>query len=171
MGRLGHLISRASDYAGLVSAWLLFATGVFLSWEVFARYVLRSPTSWAAEVSELCLMWGVFLALGYTIRRSENIVIDVVYLALPKHLRRVLDLFALLFVAVFGAIVFWYGLQIAWDSVVHGTTTATILDYPKWWAEAAIPAGFGLAILQCAVEVWRLIANGGSRDRGGHLST
>ncbi|MGD9868654.1 MAG: TRAP transporter small permease [Hyphomicrobiales bacterium] len=170
MERLGHAISRVSDYAGLVSAWLLFATGVLLTWEVFARYVLHAPTSWAAEVSELFMMWAVFLALGYTIRRSENIVIDIVYLALPKPMRRLLDLFALLFVTVFFAIVFWYGLQIAWDSVVHGTTTATMLDYPKWFAEAVIPAGFGLAILQCLVETWRVIAGGGD-DRGRQLPT
>ncbi|MEC9368705.1 MAG: TRAP transporter small permease [Pseudomonadota bacterium] len=171
MNRFSYSITRVSELAGLVSAWLLFATGVFLTWEVFTRYVLRAPTKWASELSELFLMWGVFLALGYTIRHAENIVIDIVYLALPKAMQRMLDIFALLFVAAFSVIVFWYGLLIAWDSVEHGSTTATILDYPKWWAEAAIPVGFGLGILQCAVEVCRVILGGRDEgSRGGHFS-
>lgn len=147
-----RLINKASEVCGHISAWLLVMTGVALTWEVVARYVFSAPTKWASETSELMLIWAVFLGLGYTIRHNRNIVIDILYERLPDGWKRALDAFANLVLLAFSLIVMWYGFKIAWDSFEVGRTTATIMDFPNWWAESSVPFGFALAGLQCTLE-------------------
>jgi len=149
---MSGLINRASEICGLVSAWLLVGTGAALTYEVVARYVFNAPTTWATESSELMLMWAVFLGLSYTIRHNRNIVIDILYEHLPAGWQRLLDAFSALVIIAFSLVVIWYGSSIAWDSFVVGRTTATILNYPNWWAEASVPVGFTFAALQCLLE-------------------
>lgn len=150
-----RLIDRLNDFCGLVAALLLFLSGGALTYEVVARYVFVAPTTWAQELSEFALVWGVFLALGRLILRRQDIAIDMLYARLSSTSQRVSDVVALTFCGVFFAIAGWYGATIAWESYVRGVTTATMLDLPKWWAEAAIPAGSLLAFAQCLVEVVR----------------
>ena len=59
-------IDRISQWLGNLAAVLLLLTGIFLSWEVLGRYVFNAPTKWASELSELFLLWGVFLGLART---------------------------------------------------------------------------------------------------------
>ena len=156
-----RLINKASDLCGHISAWLLVMTGVALTWEVVARYVFSAPTKWASETSELMLIWAVFLGLGYTIRHNRNIVIDIMYERLPDGWKRALDVFSNLVLLAFSLVVLWYGFKIAWDSFEVGRTTATIMDFPNWWAESAVPFGFALAALQCTLEALKALTGKG----------
>jgi TRAP-type C4-dicarboxylate transport system permease small subunit len=135
-----RLIERVSQALGLIGAVLMFLTGVFLTYEVTARYVLRAPTTWAQEISELCLLWGVFLMLGYLIHARKNIAIDVVYAKAPRAIQRVLDVVSLAFVLVFLVITVQAGSEMVIDSITRGTTTGTMVDIPIFWEEPATRA-------------------------------
>jgi TRAP-type C4-dicarboxylate transport system permease small subunit len=155
------LIDRISDALGIVGAALMFLTGVFLSYEVAARYVFRAPTSWAQEVSELCLLWGVFLALGRLTARREHIMIEVFYDMLAPVRQRVVDTFALAFVFVVLCLIVYYGFVLAWESLERGSMTSGIVSMPRWWAEAAVPVGCAWAAVQTFVEWIRSITGRG----------
>lgn len=148
---------RLADGLGTVAAWLFFGTGAMLTWEVVARYVFSAPTIWAAEISQMFLIWGVFIALPRTIVRRENINIEILYERLPVAARRFCDVFSLLFIAFFCGVVFVFGWEIAWDSLVRGRSTGTMLNIPNWWIEMVIPAGFGLSVIACGVSLVRLL--------------
>ena len=75
------VVDQISDWLALVAAILMVLTGVFLTWEVAGRYLFRAPTTWAQEVSDLCLLWAVFVAIAAMIRRRQNIAIDVLFAA------------------------------------------------------------------------------------------
>lgn len=150
-----RLIDRFNDFLGLVAALLLFFSGGALTYEVVARYVFVAPTTWAQELAEFSLLWGVFLALGRLISRRQDIAIDMLYARLRPTSQRMSDVVALGFCAAFFALAGWYGGVIAWESFDRGVTTATMLDLPKWWAEAAIPAGCLMAFIQCLTEIVR----------------
>ena len=148
-------LQHISDRLGALAAWLFFATGILLTYEVAARYVFTAPTIWAAEISQMFLIWGVFAALPRTLLRNENIAIDFLYERAPAPLQKLADIFALVFIAVFAATVAWYGFDIMWDSFVRGRSTGTMLNIPNWWTQVAIPFGFGLSAVQCLVLVTR----------------
>jgi TRAP-type C4-dicarboxylate transport system permease small subunit len=154
-------IDRISLALGIVAAIMLFLTGAFLTYEVVMRYVFRAPTSWAQEVSEIFLLWGVFLALGRIVKLRENISIEVVYDRLPAGGQRFVDVVALTIVALFFAFCAKYGFDLAWESLEKGTTTGTMVDIPSWIEEAAIPVGCGWAAIQSVVEVIRALTGRG----------
>lgn len=155
------MIDRISVWLGVLAAVLLFLTGAFLTYEVVMRYVFRAPTSWAQEVSEMFLLWGVFLALGRTVKFRENISIEVLYDRLQPGAQRGVDVVALAFVTVFFAFCAKYGFDLAWESFSRGTTTGTMVDIPIWIEEAAIPVGCGWAAIQAAAETLRALTGRG----------
>ncbi len=162
------VVDRISIFLGYVAAVLLFLTGAFLIWEVGGRYFFNAPTKWASELSEICLLWGVFLGLGRTLHFRENITIEVVYDRLAPNWQRTLDVLSLAFVFVFFVFVARYGFELAWDSVKAGTTTGTMVDIPSWWEEAAVPVGCTWAAVQTLVEIVRSVTGRGWVAMVGH---
>ena len=160
-------VDRISDGLALVAAILMVLTGAFLTWEVAGRYLFGAPTTWAQEVSELCLLWAVFLAVAAMIRRRQNIAIDVVFAAVPRPVQRVMDIISLVFVLVFLVLTARSGFEIAWESFWRGSTTGTMVDIPIFWEEAAVPVGCAWAALQTLIEIGRAIVG---RDWSPHLN-
>jgi len=152
-----RVVDRISQAFGLLGALLMFLTGVFLSYEVTARYVLHAPTVWAQELSELFLLWGVFLMLGLLIHTGKNIAIDVVYAKVSSGLQRTLDIVALSFVLAFLVLTVQAGSEMVMDSITRGTTTGTMVDIPIYWEEAAVPFGCAWAAVQTVVELVRAV--------------
>ncbi len=151
-----NFANRTIDWLGTVGAWLFFATGMLLTWEVVARYVFSAPTIWAAEISQMFLIWGMYVALPHTIARRKNINIELLHERLPAWAQRICDLVTIVFTGFFCVVVFWFGWEIAWDSFVRGRSTGTMLNIPNWWTEMVIPLGFGLSVLVCAADLVRL---------------
>lgn len=152
-----HSISRFCDALGSVAAWLFFATGLMLSYEVVARYFFNAPTVWAAEIAQLFLIWGTFLSMARVLRRGQHIRIEVLTAALGETTQRYLRVFSLSVIALFSLWVIGYGWEIAHDSLERGRSTGTMLNIPNWWSQMIIPAGFSLLLLQSLAELLRLI--------------
>jgi C4-dicarboxylate transporter DctQ subunit len=161
------VVDQISDWLALVAAILMVLTGVFLTWEVAGRYLFRAPTTWAQEVSELCLLWAVFVAIAAMIRRRQNIAIDVLFAAVPRPVQRAMDVVALVFILVFLVLTARSGFEIAWESFWRGSTTGTMVDIPIFWEEAAVPVGCAWAALQTLIEIGRAVIG---RDWSPHLN-
>ena len=71
----------------------------------------------------------------------------------------------IVFTGFFCAVVFWYGWEIAWDSLVRGRSTGTMLNIPNWWTEMVIPLGFGISLVVCAADLLKL-ARGQAAGKG-----
>ncbi|MDN3519183.1 TRAP transporter large permease subunit [Aquisalimonas lutea] len=73
------VVDRISGFTGrFVAYWALIAPFVY-SWEVFARYVLNSPTNWAHE--SMFLMFGMQYVISgaYCLREDGHVRVDVIY--------------------------------------------------------------------------------------------
>ena len=146
-------ITGLSRLAGLLGACLLAATGAMLTYEVVARYFFIKPTIWAAELSQLCLVWGCLLAMGWVLTLRRHITVNAVTGLLPPGAQRLCAGFSLLVLIVFSVIVTWYGWEIFHDSWQRGRTTGSLLDLPAWVAELSVPVGFALLTAQALVEL------------------
>ena len=146
-------ITGLSRLAGLLGACLLAATGAMLTYEVVARYFFIKPTIWAAELSQLCLIWGCLLAMGWVLTLRRHITVNAVTGLLPPGAQRLCAGFSLLVLIVFSVIVTWYGWEIFHDSWQRGRTTGSLLDLPAWVAELSVPVGFALLTAQALVEL------------------
>lgn len=148
-----HLITSFSRRAGYVGAALLALTGFMLTYEVIARYFFIKPTTWAAELSQLCLIWGCLLAMAHVLAIRRHITVNALTALLPDTAQRLCAAAALLFITVFSVIVAIWGWDIFLDSFTRGRTTGSLLNLPTWISELPVPLGFALLALQSLVEL------------------
>ncbi|MEZ5715997.1 MAG: TRAP transporter small permease [Paracoccaceae bacterium] len=146
-------ITSISRLAGYVGAAFLALTGFMLTYEVIARYFFIRPTTWAAELSQLCLIWGCLLAMAHVLATRRHITVNALTALLPDTAQRLCAAAALVFVIAFSAIVTVYGWDIFWDSFERGRTTGSLLNMPTWVSELPVPLGFALLALQSLVEL------------------
>ena len=148
-------IDPLSDWAGRLSAWMFFAIACMITWEVVARYLFLAPTIWAEEMSQFFQIWATYLAAAWVLKNRQLIVIDLFLVRMWPRLRRIVDIFSLLFIALFCGVAIYYGSEILLESIRMGRATSTMLGVPKWMTESAIPVGFGLLLLQTLAELLR----------------
>lgn len=149
------LVDRATLALAWAAAALFCASGVMLTYEVIARYFFVRPTIWAAELSQLCLIWGCLIGMAWLLSARRHIAVDAVIQHLPDAARRGVEAAAMLVVAAFSAVVVWKGFDIFWDSFERGRTTGSMLDMPSWVAELPVPLGFALLFIQALIEALR----------------
>jgi TRAP-type C4-dicarboxylate transport system permease small subunit len=168
MKAFSHLLKALAWIAAL----LFFVAGVMLTYEVTARYLFVAPTIWAAELSQLCLIWGTMIAMPWLLQADRHIAVDVVTDRMGPMARRVCRVLSMTVIALLSAVVAWKGAGIFLDSFERGRTTGSMLDLPSWIAELAIPVGFALLLLQALIELVRTPADKGGREtrRDGEVS-
>ncbi len=139
-----------------LAAWLFVLSGFMLSYEVMMRYFFISPTKWAAELSQLCLIYGTLLAMPWMLQNRRHIQINAVTDRLEKKIQHILSLLTLLILMIFSAYVTIYGWLIFHDSFERGRTTGSLLDLPSWIAELPIPIFFFILLIQAIIEIWKI---------------
>ena len=79
MTRFLLFIDTLSMWVGKAFAWLILVLTLGVSYEVFVRYVLGAPTTWAFDFSYITY-GALFLMAGpYTLSRGGHVRADVLY--------------------------------------------------------------------------------------------
>ncbi len=151
---LFNAFTRALAWAA--SALFLLA-GAMLTYEVVARYFFTRPTIWAAELSQLSLIWGSLTAMAWLLGARRHIAVDAVVQLLPRGVRRFTEALAMAVVAVFSAWVAVYGWDIFYDSFERGRNTGSMLELPSWLPELSVPFGFAVLFVQAVIEFFKAL--------------
>ena len=152
-----HGIEGLSIWVGRAFGWCILILTLSVSYEVFMRYVLNSPTVWAFDM--MIQMYGaLFLMAGpYALAQDTHVRGDVLYRLFSKKWQARLD-FLLYLLFFFPGILalFWYGWEIASDSwryqEVSWNSPARIQIY---FFKTLIPLAGGLMLLQGFAELIR----------------
>ena len=138
----------------VVSAVLLLAIVLTISWQVTARYIpdLRVPR-WTEEVSLIFMVWLAMLGSGLAVRAGEHLSVDIVTRQLPKRVQRWLERFVWLGFAGFGAYLVWYGWELSQRTM---TQTFAATQFPVGWMYLGLPFGGALMALYSLRNVFRL---------------
>lgn len=155
LGGIMRLFATLVTCLARLAALLFVLAGAMLTYEVIARYFFTAPTIWAAELSQLCLIWGTLIAMPWCLRERRHIQITAVTALLSPSIQRLASASAMVVVTLFSAIVLWKGFDIFYDSFARGRTTGSLLDLPIWIAELAVPIGFALLLAQSLIETGR----------------
>ena len=85
-------IDRMSAWVGKAFAWCILILCLATTFEVFVRYVLRSPTAWAFDVAYI--MYGsLFMMAGaYALSRNAHVRGDFVYQLWPPRIQAGIEL-------------------------------------------------------------------------------
>ena len=152
-------IDRFSTAVGKSFAWYIIILTFGESYEVFVRYALANPTTWAYDVSYN--MYGAlfFIAGAYTLARNGHVRGDVLYRLLRPRVQAGIDL--ALYIAFFfpGIIALMYaGFDYASESWrYHEVAVSSPADIPIFPLKTLIPVGGVLLFIQGLAEVARCI--------------
>lgn len=154
-----YAIEGLSLWVGRAFGWCILILTLSVSYEVFVRYVLNSPTVWAFDM--MIQMYGaLFLMCGaYALAQDTHVRADVIYRLFPVRVQAGLD-FVLYFLFFFPGILalVYYGYEIASDSwrwkEVSFNSPASIQIY---FFKSLIPLSGCLLVIQGIAELVRCV--------------
>jgi TRAP-type mannitol/chloroaromatic compound transport system permease small subunit len=146
-----------SRTVGHAFAWCIIILTLGTSYEVFVRYVLNDPTSWAFDFSYI--MYGAlfFMAGAYTLSRGGHVRGDFIYRMWRPRVQGIIDLslYVLFFFPGVLALVYagWgYGYE---AYRIGDVSVNSPVGFPVWQLKLMIPFGAGLLALQGVAEMLR----------------
>ncbi|WP_165856425.1 TRAP transporter small permease subunit [Marinobacter sp. JSM 1782161] len=151
-------VTRLNDFIGRWLSLLVFAMFIFLLLEVGFRYLLNSPTVWTNELTQM--LFGVYAVMsgGYIMAHRGHVNVDLLYSHLGPRVQAGLDIFTSTMFFAFTLALFYFGYEMASESVASLETTYSAWNPPIWPVKVAIPLGTGLLILQGVVKLLEDIA-------------
>ncbi|MCV6576899.1 MAG: TRAP transporter small permease [Cohaesibacter sp.] len=153
------LMDKLTELTGKVAAWMLFAVGFFVTYEVVMRYVFTAPTIWVDEVSRIFQIWATFLASAYVLKHRELIVIDLFFKKTETLARKLVETISLIIIVGFCAVAVKFGFDLWLKATLAGHTTDSFLAPPKWLTHSSVWVGLGLLAMQAIAElikVWTI---------------
>lgn len=158
------MLDRISDWLIKLSALGLIIMTAVTFWQVFGRFVLNSSPSWSEPLSLILMIWYIFFAAATGVRESSHIKITVLEdMSSPSRLR-ILRICINILVAIFGAILCIYGVQLVYlvnDNIIAG------LGISRSFAYLPLPiSGFLMTIfaLKHAIDEWNFNVSEENKD-------
>lgn len=152
-------VDRLSTRIGQAFAWLIVALTALIGWEVFSRYVLNSPHSWAFDIQ--IMMYGtLFMMAGaYTLSKNGHVRGDILYGFFKPRTQAFFDLILYLVFFIPGVFALaWAGYSFAADSwAIREHSSISANGPPLYPFKMVIPVAGALLLLQGCVEILRCI--------------
>jgi TRAP-type mannitol/chloroaromatic compound transport system permease small subunit len=152
-------VDYLSRTVGHAFAWCIIILTLGTSWEVFVRYVMDDPTSWAFDFSYLMYGGLFFMAGAYTLSRNGHVRGDFIYRLWRPRVQGIVELtlYVLFFFPGVLALLLagWaYGME---SFRIREMSVNSPVGIPIWQLKLLIPFGAGLLVLQGSAEVLRCI--------------
>src|SRR3970040_2289282 len=148
-------IDSLSTWVGKAVSWLILVLTFGVSYEVFVRYVLNAPTTWAFDVSYITY-GALFLMTGaYALSRNGHVRGDVLYRFWRPRVQATMDL-TLYFIFFLPAVLaFMYS---GWGDAAMSVRVKDVSIFspagvPVFPLKALIPVAGVLLLLQGIAEI------------------
>lgn len=159
INRFIYGIDQLNKSVGHAFAWCIIILTFGTSYEVFVRYVLNDPTSWAFDLSYI--MYGaLFIMAGaYTLSRNGHVRGDVIYRLWPERVQAGIELvlyFLFFFPGVLALMIAGWGY--GHDAFrIQEVSVNSPIGVPIWPLKMLIPVAGLLLTLQGIAEVLRCV--------------
>jgi TRAP-type mannitol/chloroaromatic compound transport system permease small subunit len=152
-------VDRVSTLVGQFFAWAILLLTFAVSYEVFSRYALGTPTDWAFDASYILYGTLFIMAGAYALARNAHVRGDFLYRSWSPRRQAGMDLvlyFLFFFPGIIAFIYSGYGYAAqSWFSHEHSAYSPS--GPPIYHYKTAIPATGILLLLQGIVEVVRCL--------------
>ena len=159
MTRFLFFVDALSTWVGKAFGWLILVLTLGVSYEVFVRYVLRAPTTWAFDFSYITYGALFLMAGAYTLSRNGHVRADVFYRFWRPRTQATMDL--LLYVVFFlpAVVAFIYS---GWPYAMFSVRFLEVSIFspagiPVFPLKALIPVTGVLLLLQGIAEIIRCV--------------
>ena len=159
MAQIVLWIDQLSAWVGKCFGWMIMVLTLGTSYEVFVRYILGAPTSWAFDVSYMT--YGALLLLSgpYTLSRNGHVRGDVIYRLWPQRVQASVDLvlYIVFFFPAMLALIFSGWIFAALSFRFLELSIFSPAGVPVFQLKALLPITGCLMLLQGISEVLRCI--------------
>ena len=159
MQKLLLTIDRISTYVGQAFSWLIVGLTFLITYEVYARYAMDAPHSWAFDI--MLQMYGtLFMMAGaYTLAKGGHVRGDVLYGFFTPRTQASLDLVLYILFFIPGVVALAYAGYIyageSWAMNEHSNITSD--GPPVYPFKTVIPVAGAFLLLQGIVEIIRCV--------------
>ncbi|HEU5338024.1 MAG TPA: TRAP transporter small permease subunit [Sulfuricaulis sp.] len=159
LNRFIYGIDQLSKTVGHAFSWCIVILTLGTVYEVFVRYLLNDPTSWAFDMSYIMYGAVFYMAGAYTLSRGGHVRADMFFRLLQPRTQAIVEL--VLYVLFFfpGILALIHsGSLFGWDSArIFESSVNSPAGVPIWPVKMMIPFGAGLIALQGLAEMLRCI--------------
>ena len=153
MDRIDARIGQVEAF--LAKTFLAIQVAIIFS-EVVCRYALGTSLVWSEELARYLLVWIGFLGASIGLRMRGHFGVELLVMALPPGLRKVLTCLTITVMFIFLGIVTFYGVIM----VASADEVSTVMQVSMRYFYAAIPLG-GLFML---VHLFTMVKRGGLQN-------
>jgi TRAP-type mannitol/chloroaromatic compound transport system permease small subunit len=159
MTRFLYFIDSLSTWVGKSFAWLILVLTLGVSYEVFVRYVLYAPTTWAFDFSYITYGALFLMAGAYTLARNGHVRGDVIYRLWRPRTQATIDLILYIIFFLPAVLAFIYaGWNYAKMSVAFKEVSIfSPAGVPVFPLKALIPVTGVFLLLQGIAEIIRCV--------------
>ena len=159
MQKLLLTIDKVSTFVGQAFSWLIVTLTFMISWEVFSRYALDRPHSWALDV--MVMQYGtLFMMAGaYTLAKNGHVRGDVLYSFFMPRTQATIDLILFILFFIPGVFALTYaGYTFAaesWRMLEHSSITSE--GPPIYPFKTMMPLAGAFLLVQGIIEIIRCV--------------
>ena len=150
------ILNRLSEASGIFCAISVLVSAGVLTYEVFMRYVFKSPTIWEIEFSVYLLIMATFVGAAYGLKHGGHININLVTHLFPKRAQVCLSLFTSVLSLGFCVILAGMGWGMWWEATSKGWRSDSLWGPPLGISYFFLPFGITLLCLQYLVHLSNL---------------
>ena len=163
MERFIFLVDSFTAWAGKAFAWCILLLTIGVAYEVFVRYLLRDPTSWAFDLSYMMYGTLFMMAGAYALARDSHVRGDVIYRLWKPKTQATVELvlyFLLFFPGILAFIITGADYALESWSYNYGTGEVSInspAGVPISQFKTVMPVAACLLLIQGIAQVCRCI--------------
>ncbi len=155
MRRVLEAIDAISEWTGRITAFLIPGMMLIMTYEVVARYLLKSPTIWAMESTQYLFLATTALGGAYVLRHGGHVNVPILYSRLSTRTQAIVDVVTSLFFFLFMVALFGASWITTVESVVYLEHSPTYWEPPIYPVYIVMTAGIFLIILQALAKLVR----------------
>ncbi|CCO50202.1 membrane hypothetical protein [Vibrio nigripulchritudo SOn1] len=141
---------KISKYSEGVSAVLLTSIVLVNGISVFFRYVVDSPLGWTEEFLRYAIVWAVYLVVGSTVYRGEDMVIRLFESLNNKTINMIIIVLSAISTILLTIVIFIFGIPLVISNLSQLSPT---MQLPMTIPYSAVLVGFFILSVQTVLSV------------------
>ena len=150
LGSTGRVLAWLARVAQFVAVIAMIVMTVIIGWQIFGRFVLNDTPKWSEQLAGIIMVYLMLIGGAVAVWENRHIALDVLLNALPAGGQRVVRLLIYALLALFGAMMVVYGIEMA--GIVRAWTVPTLgvsksVNYWAFPVAGALICAFSLAFI------------------------
>lgn len=148
------VIKRPINYIlSTFSIFMMVVLVVCVTWQVFSRNVLQTPSTVTDEIARFSMIWVALLGAAYTVGTQKHLSIDLLTSNLVGRKKHFSDMVIYLVVLAFAAIAMVYGGGMQTLKIFASSQVSSALRISMGWFYLSIPVSGILIIFYSVLYV------------------